>query len=1059
MSALAVSPDGRLLVSAGQDGALKVWETEGLREVRTITGHGAAVNAAVVTPDGRVVLSASEDKTIRAFRLLDGSQLWEVGLVGPESRVPMAPLRIALSADGARLYATCADASLQTVDVVTGKLIAARRGPAHARAFALGPGGVLALGDDEGRLFLIPAEGTGDPLQLEAHGGKGVLAAVFLDATHLVTSGADREVWLWDLAARKPLRTLLRARDAVHALAVDPSRRRVFAGDWAGRLWAIDADRGEVVAQYEQRGWEMSATGMLAVVPTPAGNAVFAATAGLLARWALGERELRIIARTVYGQLVAALDPKRGLLWVSGDGMLRAIEIETGTVRGHVPIEGVVQALRVSEPADALVVSLAAGAIGVVDLETLTPRTVIPVGFGAGRPMEVSADGRLVATGEMGTTVRLHELVGGAAAGTLDHAGVATACLSFSPDGARLLVGGLQLGAGDLRLVETSTGRELQRFRSQAIPPSPQPFAGIRALDDWPLKAGMEDQYHGCALVGDRVLASASSGPIRVFDAASGELLGSLEGHAGPAEAFLPLADGHLLTGGWDGEVRLWDLASRTSLRVFRGHLGAVTQVLAERDPARFITVGGDATVRTWRMDDEAPELTVVPLALGSAMSGLRGATVVVDRDGFFDFTESDGLAQVHMVQGLNAIPLEQLIEVFYRPGLYATVRGGGEFAKSVDLGETLRLPPRVWLEVPREGDPVVVRAHLRVADGGVAKVVLYQNGRRVAEASPRAGPGEARTIAWPVAPQPGDNHFVVVAYSLDALKSYSEPASMSSHAKTSTERRVFVLAAGVDDYGAGRESPARGGTDAIVDVSRGRLGDLAFARADARAFAERFRGVAPAELVGGEPEVLFDAQATRDGILAAVGRIAARAHDDDTVVLFLAGHGVALPRRIGRVEMRTYYYVPSGYRSLGELERTGLSSDDLIDALGRIPARNVVVLLDTCQSGASSEAFANDIFGALRAFGLESGIRILASAAASKPALELKRLGHGVFTSALLDELACEPPTVKTFDALSRGIETRMGELLGSRNAQNVVVLSGSTPLPLVECRGGPAR
>ena len=118
-----------------------------------------------------------------------------------------------------------------------------------------------------------------------------------------------------------------------------------------------------------------------------------------------------------------------------------------------------------------------------------------------------------------------------------------------------------------------------------------------------------------------------------------------------------------------------------------------------------------------------------------------------------------------------------------------------------------------------------------------------------------------------------------------------------------------------------------------------------------------------------------------------------------------------------------------------------------------------MVVLLDTCQSGASSEAFANDIFGALRAFGLESGIRILASAAASQPALELKRHGHGVFTSALLEELVCEPPAVKTFDALSRGIETRMGELLGSRNAQNVVVLSGSTPLPLVECRGGPAR
>ncbi|HEX6020720.1 MAG TPA: hypothetical protein VFZ00_01910, partial [Solirubrobacter sp.] len=63
MTACAVTPDGRRVVSASEDRTLKVWDLASRRAEATLVGHGAVVTACAVTPDGRRVVSASEDRT------------------------------------------------------------------------------------------------------------------------------------------------------------------------------------------------------------------------------------------------------------------------------------------------------------------------------------------------------------------------------------------------------------------------------------------------------------------------------------------------------------------------------------------------------------------------------------------------------------------------------------------------------------------------------------------------------------------------------------------------------------------------------------------------------------------------------------------------------------------------------------------------------------------------------------------------------------------------------------------------------------------------------------
>ena len=71
----AISPDGRLLVSASGDHTLKIWQTDSGQELRTLTGHSGGVNGCVFSPDGRLIASASDDHTLKVWETESGQEV------------------------------------------------------------------------------------------------------------------------------------------------------------------------------------------------------------------------------------------------------------------------------------------------------------------------------------------------------------------------------------------------------------------------------------------------------------------------------------------------------------------------------------------------------------------------------------------------------------------------------------------------------------------------------------------------------------------------------------------------------------------------------------------------------------------------------------------------------------------------------------------------------------------------------------------------------------------------------------------------------------------------
>jgi WD40 repeat protein len=69
VDAVAISPDGRLLVSGDASGAIRVWQTDKRKEMSSFAGHGDAVWSLAFSPDGSTLASGSRDHT---------AKLWDV---------------------------------------------------------------------------------------------------------------------------------------------------------------------------------------------------------------------------------------------------------------------------------------------------------------------------------------------------------------------------------------------------------------------------------------------------------------------------------------------------------------------------------------------------------------------------------------------------------------------------------------------------------------------------------------------------------------------------------------------------------------------------------------------------------------------------------------------------------------------------------------------------------------------------------------------------------------------------------------------------------------------
>jgi sterol desaturase/sphingolipid hydroxylase (fatty acid hydroxylase superfamily) len=240
---VAISSDGQRIVSGGKDRCIKVWDVATEREVRSITGHESTVLSVALSADGRRALSGSADQTMRAWDTESGSQ--ELSQRDDEAAVPS----VALSADG-ELAVSAVRETARLWETTSGQVLQAMVGHKDLiYCVAVSPDGAQAVsGSFDCQVKLWDTQTGQQKLTLSGHTGAIYSVAISADGHTIASGGEDQTVKVWDVPTGRELLTLHGHTDAVTGVAVSADGSHVVSASRDGtvKVWDVEKCKQEV---------------------------------------------------------------------------------------------------------------------------------------------------------------------------------------------------------------------------------------------------------------------------------------------------------------------------------------------------------------------------------------------------------------------------------------------------------------------------------------------------------------------------------------------------------------------------------------------------------------------------------------------------------------------------------------------------------------------------------------------------------------------------------------------------------------------------------------------
>lgn len=515
--------------------------------------------------------------------------------------------------------------------------------------------------------------------------------------------------------------------------------------------------------------------------------------------------------------------------------------------------------------------------------------------------------------------------------------------------------------------------------------------------------------------------------------------------------------DGRYLVGRSAGRLTLFD--TRTGEEVAYERLPETIRQDAADDGRKMI--GG----RLLKATAEGGRIRLLDETAGREIASLiafgRDDWAVVTPEGHFDATEN-AQQLMHFViaderTGYEVIELEQLKSGYYVPDLLDKLLRGERLSKVDDL--SVSLSPTVGVRIEGK-EPATLAVTLRNRGGGIGRVEVRVNGRELdgnalagRRIDPAAAEHELSVSVPPETLRAGRNVIGVIAWNGAGylrgrpveITIYKDASGNVRGVETFEKEtaavapkqpaRFYAVIAGVSDYAG----------DAL---------DLSFAAKDARDMSQALALGARKLFCGEGPErtescervhitLLADADddappppgpayfrrldPVKENFRKVFEEISERAGPDDVVLIYLAGHGIAITSPEASEESAfpdLYLYATSEAATLDAnllrnksiREATTVSSLEFAEWMKRIAADKKAMILDTCAAGAVQKDLTKQVRSAdaekIRALDRlreRTGFYVLMGSAADAVSYEANRYRQGLLTYSLLESLTSD--------------------------------------------------
>ncbi len=672
VTGLAVTSDGKFLVTSGEDKTVRVWDVTSGKSLRSFQGHMTKATAVAVRGDGRQVASASDDGAVRVWDLNTTDEHRAL----TESKESL--WAVAIAPNGKRVASAGADKKIRVYELETGKLEATLdAGAAMTSLVFLPDSNLLVAGGGDKVVKVWDVTGKKVEKELPGH-ALAVLALGASDDGKLVVSGsADSSVRGFDPAGGKEVWKWM-SRKAACAIAIRKGSKQVAVGIADGGLVILDIS-GTTPKEVSAQGAHTAGTTCVAY--SPDGNRLASVGGdGALRVWSVGENGSLVQLVKFDGQATpnsttgfsplstVAFSPDNRFVAAAGaDSVVRVWDVQTKSevrgLRGHTDW---VTSVAFS-PDGRFVASVAAekdNTLRVFEIPPLDNASAAGGHLLAVNAVAVSPNGKFVATAATDQTIKVWDIATGKEVATLIGNADTPFAIAFLGNDGVVMGGSLptrdtgrlhfwgttppRLGTlvatGEVYTVMTST--DATKIGAWASRQAVGDTVKNNAYEIYDAKGKLlsstpdkSRNVRSATFTADLAWAVAGdeSGTVRVFDLATKERIGGDWPlfQRSFADLGVTADKKYLVASDDEGLVKVAEIAKREVVADGNAHKTGVRVLVVSPTGKTFVTISNDREIKAWSLTEfknkKVTEVRswTVPVTINGAVYTPDGKSVV----------------------------------------------------------------------------------------------------------------------------------------------------------------------------------------------------------------------------------------------------------------------------------------------------------------------------------------------------------------------------------------------------------------------------------------------
>ncbi len=543
------SPDGKRILTGGNDNTVRIWDTASGKLLKTLRGHGGWVTSCRFHPqfaEGKTwLLSGSHDKHAKIWDF-DGYEEVRVFRGHVLGGHRDAVLGAAFSGDGKRIVSASGDRAAKTWNATTGEeLLTFDEGHDFLASTAIFfPGGKRLLTAAYDNTTRIWDAGQGTELRRLDETGARAAVALSRDGKWILTGSSDNKAKLFNAQTGKLQLSLLGPEDPdveITAVAISPKQPLLFTGDAIGTCRLFNQQTGEQIWKAAKKHTRE----ITAAVFLPDGKTILTASPDKsVGRFdvATGEepRNLVIIhPREGVSSMALSHDGTR-LLTVSLDRTIWAQDVKQGEKE----------------------VNVSFATVRLWDVDTAKQIGELPIGDEVVNSVAFSPDGKLAVT----TNARITELENGK-----------YKMLRTPKESVRLWDVRTMQQVGDGPFLDLNLPKVGGSAWSAVFQPS-----------------DVEGVSGGSVL-------TIGGNDARLWNLQTGDKIMEFSPHDAVASAHFSPDAASIVTGSWDRTAKIWDSQTgRSKFKLEGTHGGLVNHVVFSPDGSKILTASDDKTAGLW---------------------------------------------------------------------------------------------------------------------------------------------------------------------------------------------------------------------------------------------------------------------------------------------------------------------------------------------------------------------------------------------------------------------------------------------------------------------------